>query len=117
MTKSKSPSLGEIWLINLNPTKRHEQAGTRPCLVISANLLNHRPADLAVVLPITTTDRGIPSHVRVDAPAGGLREVRYITCEDLRSVSISRRFITRWGRADDSTTRRAQRIIRFLLDL
>ncbi|MDJ0524356.1 MAG: type II toxin-antitoxin system PemK/MazF family toxin, partial [Microcystis sp. M53600_WE12] len=26
---------GEIWLADLNPVRGHEQAGKRPCLVIS----------------------------------------------------------------------------------
>jgi mRNA interferase MazF len=30
----------EIWLVNLNPSKGSEQAGTRPVLVVSGNLMN-----------------------------------------------------------------------------
>ncbi len=29
---------GEIWLIDLNPVRRHEQSGNRPCLLISVDL-------------------------------------------------------------------------------
>jgi mRNA-degrading endonuclease toxin of MazEF toxin-antitoxin module len=32
MTK---PSRGQIWFVDLNPIRGHEQAGKRPCLVIS----------------------------------------------------------------------------------
>jgi mRNA-degrading endonuclease toxin of MazEF toxin-antitoxin module len=31
---------GEIWLIDLNPIRGHEQAGKRPCLVVSVDLFH-----------------------------------------------------------------------------
>jgi mRNA-degrading endonuclease toxin of MazEF toxin-antitoxin module len=45
------PTYGEIWLVDLNPTQGHEQAGIRPAVVISTDLLNHGPADLVIVAP------------------------------------------------------------------
>ena len=62
------PLHGEVWLVDLSPTRGHEQAGRRPCLVISVNLFNQGPAGLAVVLPITTQEKGIPFHVEVIPP-------------------------------------------------
>ncbi|WP_198471546.1 type II toxin-antitoxin system PemK/MazF family toxin [Acetomicrobium sp. S15 = DSM 107314] len=38
------PSRGEIWLVDLNPLRGHEQAGRRPSLVISVNGFNYGPA-------------------------------------------------------------------------
>lgn len=108
---------GEIWLVDLNPTLGHEQGGTRPCLVISDNMLNHGPADLAIVIPITTKDKGIASHVRLDPPEGGLREVSFIKTEDIRSVSVSERFVKRWGVIDMSTLQKVERNLGFLLKL
>ncbi len=84
------PNRGEIWVVELNPVKGHEQAGNRPCLVISVDLFNHGPAGLAVVLPITTKDKGIPFHVEVSPPEGGLKEISLIKCEDVRSLSTER---------------------------
>ena len=53
MSLSK-PSRGEIWFLNLDPTRDHEQAGSRPALVISVDTFNHGPADLVVILPVTS---------------------------------------------------------------
>ena len=39
MTSAK-PSRGDIWLIDLNPTRGRQQAGKRPCLVTSVDLFN-----------------------------------------------------------------------------
>ncbi len=43
---------GDIWLVDLDPIRGHEQSGTRPALVISVDALNYGPAGLLVVLPI-----------------------------------------------------------------
>ena len=59
-----APARGEVWLADLNPVRGHEQAGRRPVLVVSEDLFNRGPAGLAIVLPMTSTLRGIPSHVR-----------------------------------------------------
>ncbi len=91
-----APARGEIWLANLNPTQGHEQRGIRPVLVISDDAFNHGPADLVIVLPLTTTDRGLPLHVAVNAPDGGLRYDSFVMCEAIRSISRTR-LIDRWG--------------------
>jgi len=81
---------GEIWLVDLNPTKGHEQSGIRPGLVISVDQFNDCPAELVVLLPITTKEKRIPFHVRVAPAESGLREISYIKCEDIRSVAKER---------------------------
>lgn len=55
-----NPVRGENWLIDLNPTRGHEQGGRRPGLVVSVDLFNKGPAGLVIVLPITTKEKGIP---------------------------------------------------------
>jgi len=54
---------GEVWFAAHDPVRDHEQGGERPCLVVSNNRMNASPADLVVVLPITTTDRRLPTRV------------------------------------------------------
>jgi mRNA interferase MazF len=44
---------GEIWFTNLNPTQGSEQAGIRPVLIISGNLLNQY-AEVVICVPLTT---------------------------------------------------------------
>jgi mRNA interferase MazF len=67
------PARGDIWFLDLNPTRGHEQAGVRPAVVVSADLFDQGPAGLVVVLPMTTTWRRIPLHVSVEPPEGGVR--------------------------------------------
>ena len=110
------PSRGEIWLVNLDPTEGREQADSRPALVVSVDLFNHGPAELAAVLPITTTRRGIPFHVQVDPPEGGLARESFVKCEDIRSVSTGR-LKRRFGRVSPRTMETVEDRLRILLGL
>ena len=83
-------SRGEIWLVNLDPTQGREQAGTRPFLIISVDLFNHGAAELVVGIPITSKAKGIPLHVEIVPPEGGLSLTSFAKCEDVRSISTSR---------------------------
>ncbi|WP_204106576.1 MULTISPECIES: type II toxin-antitoxin system PemK/MazF family toxin [Spirulina sp. CCY15215] len=81
---------GQIWLANLNPTRGREQAGNRPCLIISVDLFNQGASGLVIVLPLTSKEKGIPFHVEVLPPEGGLKMKSFIKTEDIRSISVER---------------------------
>lgn len=85
-----NPSRGEVWMANFDPTRGREQAGLRPCLIISDDGLNHSRAELTIVIPITSKAKGIPSHVEINPPKGGLTMRSFIKCEDIRSISVDR---------------------------
>ena len=112
----KQPSRGEIWLVDLNPARGHEQAGKRPALVVSVDLFNSGPAGLMVVLPITTKEKGIPFHVEIYPPEGGLKEKSFIKCEDIRSIS-KERLLLRIGMVSLPTMEAVEDRIRILLNL
>jgi len=44
---------GEIYLADLNPTKGHEQSGTRPVLIMQNDILN-KNLNTVIVAPITS---------------------------------------------------------------
>jgi mRNA interferase MazF len=111
-----NPLRGEIWLVDLNPTRGHEQAGRRPGLVVSVDLFNQGPAGLAVVIPITTREKGIPFHVEIKIPEGGLTKRSFIKCEDIRSIS-KERLAQKLGRVSRSTMAAVEDRLRILLDL
>ena len=110
------PSRGDIWLVNFDPTKGREQAGNRPALVISINPFNHGPADLVIVLPLTSQAKGIPSHVPVRPPEGGLTLPSYIKCEDVRSIS-KQRLARRLGSVTRTTMNAVEDRLQILLGL
>lgn len=110
------PSRGEVWMVDLDPTVGHEQAGKRPAVVVSADPLNHGPANLAIIVPLTSRQRGIPFHVPIAPEEGGLGRVSYAKCEDIRSAS-SERLLRRMGRVTDATMRRVEAGVRVVLGL
>ena len=116
MTAELRPSRGEVWEVDLGPTRGHEQAGRRPGLVVSTDRFNHGPAGLIVVLPLTTRPKGIPLHVAVEPPEGGVRETSFVKPEDIRSVSTDR-LRQRRGEVSASTLAAVERRLRVLLEL
>ncbi len=107
---------GEVWLVDFGDPVGREQSGSRPAVIVSADLLNEGPAGVVVVVPITTTYRGLPSHIEIDRGDSGLDEVSYAKCEDVKSVS-EQRLIARLGAVGDDVMFQAARALRFLLDL
>ena len=110
------PSRGEVWFLNLDPTRDREQAGSRPALVVSVDPFNYGPADLVVVLPVTSKAKGIPFHVPVSPPEGGVCQASFIKCEDVRSVSRSR-LQERWGAVTPDTLAAVEDRLRILMGL
>ncbi len=111
-----APLRGEIWLADLNPIRGHEQAGRRPVLILSEDLFNKGPAGLVIVLPLTSTIRPIPTHVRILAPEGGLKNDSAILCEAIRSISTER-LVARWGAVAPSTMLKVEERLRILMRL
>jgi mRNA interferase MazF len=92
---------GEVWDCQLNPVEGHEQAGRRPCLVISVDQLGKGPSELAIVVPITRTQR-TTLDVRIEPPEGGLTDTSYAQPYQVRTVSRER-LVRRRGAVRDST--------------
>ncbi|MGI4791819.1 MAG: type II toxin-antitoxin system PemK/MazF family toxin [Janthinobacterium lividum] len=107
---------GDIWFGDLDPIVGHKQAGERPVLILSIDAFNQSPAGLVVILPITTRLRGIPWHVLVSPPEGGLTCPSAILCEALRSVS-QQRLQGRMGVASAATMQAVQDRLRILMNL
>jgi mRNA interferase MazF len=58
------PHKGDFVALSFDPQSGHEQKGRRPALVISNDLFNQKTG-LALVCPITNTNRKIPFHLRI----------------------------------------------------
>jgi mRNA interferase MazF len=108
-----APHRGEVWTVALDPTKGHEQAGTRPCLIVSVDKFNLGPAGLVVVLPISSRDKRIPSHVLVRRGEADLEEDGFIKCEEARCVS-KERLTDLWGRVESATMQAVERWVRVI---
>ena len=107
---------GEIWMVDLDPTIGHEQAGKRPALVLSVDAFNQSRADLVIVLPLTSREKKVRSHVEIPRGTGGLRLRSFVKCEDIRSVS-TRRLGHRLGVVSSDIVGTVEDTVRILLGL
>lgn len=103
-------------MVDLSPTRGRKQDRVRPALVLSVDKCNHGPADLVIVVPITKTQRRIPTHVLVPAGEAGLTFDSDIKCEDLRAVSKDR-LVRRMGDVTYPRLESVQKYVRLLLGL
>ncbi|MGB9812166.1 MAG: type II toxin-antitoxin system PemK/MazF family toxin [Thermovenabulum sp.] len=110
------PKRGEIWLVDLNPTRGHEQHGIRPAIIISVDEFNSCPADLIIVVPITSKNKNIPLHVEILPKESGLDTSSYAKTEDIRSIS-KERLIKRIGIITKDKLNELEEKIRILLGL
>ncbi len=78
----RTPKLGDIIRLELNPTVGNEQAGYRPVLVISPVAYN-RISNLILVCPITSKRKGWPFEVELPTE---MQTYRVVLVDQLRSV-------------------------------
>jgi mRNA-degrading endonuclease toxin of MazEF toxin-antitoxin module len=105
-----APKEGEIWDVHLGTTISPEQSGLRPVLVLFNDWFNDTENYLFVVLPITATDRGISTQLKISGREGGLSKHSIIMCEQIRAISI-RRFVNNRGTVSEHTLSQARRIV------
>ncbi len=77
---------GTVVIADLDPAKGHEQKGKRPCVIIRY----FRMFEIAVILPLTTRDKGYFTQVRIPKGEGGLKEDSFALCHQIRALSLER---------------------------
>lgn len=85
---------GDVVWASMDPTIGREQAKHRPWLVLSEPAL-HRARGLLIAVPLTHTDRGWSTHVKLTSSRESTPTVAM--CEQVKSMSTSR--VTRVDRA------------------
>ena len=109
------PQRGDVWNIDFGRPTGHEQgAGSRPGLVISTDDFNNSGAGIVVVAPLTTSQRGYPSRIKIRSEESGLRETSWAAVEHLRSLSVLRLREYR-GSVDRSVLTEVERVLDLFL--
>jgi mRNA interferase MazF len=93
-------SRGQIYTVDLAPTRGREQAGRRPVLVVSADAINRQPLVVTVVVGTDAkrVPRNYPTNVRVPAEVSGLPKDTVFLCFQIRSLDPGRFRDPRTGR-------------------
>ena len=84
------PEQGDIVYLEFDPKVGHEQKGKRPALVVSNNTYN-KFTKMAIVCPITNTNRNSPLHIKLDERT---KTTGVIMCEQIKALDIYARNVS-----------------------
>ncbi len=97
---------GEIWFADCGEPVGREQGYPRPALVISNEDLNSSRLAMVIAIPLTRSQRGWHTHVRIDSAGTGLKSTSWAMVEQTRSMSPER-FEFRIGRVPEEVVEEA----------
>ena len=108
MISKPAPKRGDIVRVRLDPVEGSEQAGERPALVISPDLINeHSPVILIASITSQKTERVFPFEALIEPPDGGLKQRSKVMLMQLRAVD-KRRIKGNYGTVSDETMRHVE---------
>ncbi len=103
--------------MRLDPVEGSEQAGERPALVISPDLVNrHSPVVLVAAITSRKTDRVYPFEALVEPPEGGLELRSKVLLLHLRSID-QRRITSHYGDLSPEAMERVETALRIATGL
>ncbi len=110
---------GEIYFVDLNPTKGREQSGRRPVLVLSIDSINKLPLVVTVVVGTKSENvkKNFPTNVRVSAEESGLTMETVFLCFQIRSIDPNRFPKQATGKISDETLEKIENAVRHCLGL
>ena len=104
-------------MARLDPVVGSEQGGCRPVLIVQNDRGNRRaPTVIAVPLTASTRKPPLPTHVRLEAGEGGLRQPSIVLCEQLRTLEKTR-LDRRLGRLPSKRMENVEEALRHSLDM
>jgi mRNA interferase MazF len=80
---------GEIYWVDLNPVRGHEQAGYRPVVIISHDVFNQRSGTV-IALAITSQPQRAGFPLTFELKSGDLPKQSWVKMSQVRTLSISR---------------------------
>lgn len=80
---------GEIRWADLNPARGHEQAGTRPVLIVSQDVFNERSGTV-IAIAITSQPQRTSFPLTLELKSKNLPKRSWIKISQIRTLSIER---------------------------
>jgi len=108
---------GDLFYVDLNPTKGSEQRGRRPVLVIQ-NDIGNEVSPATIIAPLTTKSftKEYPINVNVPKGIGGLKENSTILLSQIRTIDKSR-LENKIGQLPESYMAKVEKAVRVSLGL
>jgi mRNA interferase MazF len=92
---------GDVVWAQLGPSRGRKQTGRRPLVVVASNDYLETIDTLVIAIPVTSTDRGWPNHVRLQGQTG-LAKPSFGMTEQVTTISRERISAVS-GHVDDET--------------
>ncbi len=89
------PEQGDIVFLEFDPQTGHEQKEKKPAMVVSNNTFNHF-TKIAMVCPITSTNRDFPLHVQLDERS---KTAGVVMCEQVKALDVHARNVSFYEKA------------------
>ena len=87
MVKTYIPKKGDVVYLDFNPTKGHEQKGSRPAVVLSNDIFNQY-TNMVILCPITSNMKDFPTHYKLE----DTKKIKgSVMCEHARSIDYKTR--------------------------
>ena len=111
------PRRGEIWIVELDPTRGHEMQKTRYCLVIQSDVLNKK-LPTYIIAPITSKVRPewFPIGISLKKGEDNLSKESQVMLNQIKAADITR-FKRRIGKLSENTMIQVNESIGFVLGL
>jgi mRNA interferase MazF len=82
---------GEIYWADLDPVRGHEQAGTRPVLIIQNDVGNqYSSTTIAAAITSRISKKRLPVHVEISMRESGLPKNSLVLLEQIRTLDMER---------------------------
>ena len=108
---------GDVVRVRLDPTEGSEQAGERPALILSPDVINdHSPVIVIASITSKRTDRVFAFEALLEPPEGGLSLRSKVMLMQLRSVNKSR-LLGYYGHASDVVMQRVDQALKVAVGL
>jgi mRNA interferase MazF len=109
----------QIYFVNLNPVQGREQAGERPVLVLSIDIINQSPLVVTVVIGTKGANirRDFPTNVRVPPEESGLPLETVFLCFQMRSLDKGRFPNSPAGKISEAKMLEVEAAVRYCLGL
>lgn len=110
-------SVDELWLTDFGDPFPGEPSFHRPALLVGPPETFGPAFPFALVVPLTSTRRGLSLHIEIEPTAdNGLDVTSYAQCELIRSIN-RRRAVHRLGVVDLATSNAVREVLRILLSM
>jgi len=110
-------SRGDVIRVRLDPVEGSEQAGERPAIVISPDIINqYSPVVIVAAITSKKTEKIYPFEVLINPPEGGLTKKSKVLLLHIRSID-KRRIVGSYGKLSENVMKEIDEALRIATGL